>query len=62
MIQWVKRLKRERYELTGLESLESGQPVRDEDRRQSTRGHVSTAWPAWYARAAKAVRQDDAIG
>jgi gamma-glutamyl-gamma-aminobutyraldehyde dehydrogenase len=29
MIKWVKRLKRERYELTALESLESGKPVRD---------------------------------
>jgi gamma-glutamyl-gamma-aminobutyraldehyde dehydrogenase len=29
MIKWVKRLKRERYELTVLESLESGKPVRD---------------------------------
>ena len=29
MIKWVKRLKRERYELTVLESLDSGKPVRD---------------------------------
>jgi gamma-glutamyl-gamma-aminobutyraldehyde dehydrogenase len=49
MIKWVKRLKRERYELTVLESLESGKPVRDIAEIDL---HETIHCLAWYAEAA----------
>ncbi len=52
MIKWVKRLKRERYELTVLESLESGKPVREIAEIDL---HETIECLAWYAEAADKV-------
>lgn len=65
LIKWVKRLKRNRYELAVLESLESGKPVRD----VATIDLEETIHClAWYAEGADklfdkvAPTQDDALG
>ena len=65
MIKWVKRLKRNRYELAVLESLDSGKPVRD---CATIDLEETIHCLAWYAEAADKIydkiapTQDDAIG
>ena len=65
MIQWVKRIKRARYELAVLESLDSGKPIRD----CATLDLPETLHClAWYAEAADKLYDqispsgDDALG
>lgn len=65
MIKWVKRLKRNRYELAVLESLDSGKPVSD---CAGIDLEETIHCLAWYAEAADklfdkvAPTQDDAMG
>ncbi|MDE0826189.1 MAG: aldehyde dehydrogenase [Akkermansiaceae bacterium] len=65
MIKWVKRLKRNRYELAVLESLESGKPVSD---CATIDLEETIACLAWYAESADKIygrtspSGDDAIG
>lgn len=65
LIKWVKRLKRNRHELTVMESLESGKPVTD---IASIDLEETIACLAWYAEAADKVYDrtspsgEDAIG
>ena len=65
MIKWVKRLKRNRYELAVLESIDSGKPVRD---CATIDLEETIHCLAWYAEAADKIydkiapTQDDAMG